>query len=382
MAINSPTSAVSESEFSENDDRSETREPSNDDDDRASQLSEGGASLKRNSSLGMFGLKGKGKPSFSFGKRRTSRSASNTEDRTPPASIPSSPSFASQKAFGPGPTPAQTAYIQRILAGPPTLTNGFAADDPLARLRAANGGEGTAVNQSSPKVTGLEESLQAFTSVEVLEGDNAFACKKCWKIKAGRYKDDSVAEEAEVIEEEPSEEDQANAESNTLGVSISSLRSVQPPSIQVSASETDLERKVPADHHRAGRSSSATRKSSASLSNSYRAHSPLRNVLGQGRDDTASLTTVESSIPADTDQDSSDGLSETSSEDEPPPGSGPDIARPKLARQASTHYVLRRAFKRYLVAKAPEVLVFHFKRFKQMHKSSLTFATSFYDLKK
>jgi ubiquitin carboxyl-terminal hydrolase 16/45 len=42
---------------------------------------------------------------------------------------------------------------------------------------------------------------------------------------------------------------------------------------------------------------------------------------------------------------------------------------------------MRRAFKRYLIAKAPEMLVFHLKRFKQSTKTGLTF-TSFYDLKK
>ena len=51
------------------------------------------------------------------------------------------------------------------------------------------------------------------------------------------------------------------------------------------------------------------------------------------------------------------------------------------ARKKSSHFIMRRAFKRYLIAKAPEVLVFHFKRFKQTQKAIMAF-TNFYDLKK
>jgi ubiquitin carboxyl-terminal hydrolase 16/45 len=111
---------------------------------------------------------------------------------------------------------------------------------------------------------GLVESLRQFTSVELLEGDNAFACKRCWKIS----RDHSVQEEPD--------------------------------------------------------------------------------------DDPGSAS------------------------DEEPPTL--PVGRPHPSRRKSTHFVLRRAYKRYMIASSPEILVFHLKRFRQTQKG-LAF-TSFYDLKK
>lgn len=107
---------------------------------------------------------------------------------------------------------------------------------------------------------GLVESLRQFTSVELLEGDNAFACKKCWK--NARDPGARDASDSEASDEEP-------------------------PSLPV---------------------------------------------------------------------------------------------RPQPNRRKSTHFVLRRAYKRYMIASPPEILVFHLKRFRQTQKG-LAF-TSFYDLKK
>ena len=304
---------MSESELSDNEtrDHQETernRRRSMDHDDEE----------KRSSSK--FGLKA----GFGFrkkGSRPNSSSSSLVDaDRTPPAtSIPGSPNTFS-RPHGPGPTPAQSAYIQRILSTPP-------AEDPLAKLRAANAGEGVSANEKS--LTGLEESLQAFTSVEVLEGDNAFACRKCWKVKTGKYQNNhaTVPEEDESVE-------------------VSTA-----PSIVID-SDTSSDRIGRAD----------------SITSVQRTHSPLRQLITDRPD------SIHSS------QGETDGLSDSSSDDEPPPV-GLSGVRPKPTRRKSSHFVMRRAFKRYLIAQAPEVLVFHFKRFKQTHKSGLTF-TSFYDLKK
>lgn len=119
---------------------------------------------------------------------------------------------------------------------------------------------------------GLVESLRQFTSVELLEGENAFACKKCWR-NARAYG----------VREEDEEQTVPN------GVSDSSDASDEEPPV----------------------------------------------------------------IP---------------------------VGRPIPNRRKSTHFVLRRAYKRYMIAKCPEVLVFHLKRFRQTQKG-LAF-TSFYDLKK
>lgn len=383
--------------------------------------------VRRNSSViaslkGGFGFN-KGRRDSKDKDKKSSRPSSSSSssivdpDKTPPAtSIPGSPNTPAHhrsllglhgSSHGPGPTPAQAAYISRILAGP----NGgqHHHDDPLARLHAANSGDGAALHSLDiPADSGLEESLRNFTSVEVLEGENAFACRKCWKVKSGKYQNHH-----NTLYEEPELETSPHLRSSKA----------PPPSISiVSGSESDLARSQSSlpvgEERRLGRASSTTSRSSAAQS--QRAPSPLRRVLESGDNDdvavqgdspviapsAASVFSSESGGLADQeslatvdvptldipdhagaldgeDDGESDGLSESSSEDEPPPQMDLPVGsmRPKPTRRKSSHFVMRRAFKRYLIAKAPEVLVFHFKRFKQTHKSGLTF-TSFYDLKK
>ncbi|BEJ14298.1 hypothetical protein CspHIS471_0400650 [Cutaneotrichosporon sp. HIS471] len=246
------------------------------------------------------------------------------------------------------PTAAQAAYIQRILNGPPGPPDSY---DPLAKLRAAHAGQA-----SPPRDSGLVESLKNFMAVEVLEGENAFACHKCWKIKVGRYS-------------------RGNSDPQTPA-------NDDVPTIAVEGDDTRSGRDVP-------RNPGVTR-----------APSPLRQVVQRSESfsptapGTASLTVVPSnggysvdslltSSTADTTAASSvsgltafpapeydtDGLSDSSeSDDEPPPEFVRRSAlRPPFSRKQSRskHFILRRAFKRYLIAKAPEVLVFHIKRFKQ-----------------
>lgn len=230
----------------------------------------------------------------------------------------------------------------------------------------------------SRPLTGLEESLQAFTSVEVLEGDNAFACRKCWKIKTGKYANahDTVHEEDETVDDD-------------LAPPVSAPRPA-PPSISIAGSDSssDVAIPTPDSERRLGRAGSATSRSSAA-SGQQRAPSPLRRLVEEQGDEAlersyaVSTISAESSAVAELEQDVSDGLSDSSSsDDEPPPVDLPVGVRPKMpTRRKSLHFTMRRAFKRYLIAQAPEVLVFHFKRFKQTQKSGLTF-TSFYDLKK
>ena len=371
---------MSESEMSDNDEKNRydsdrSRRQSMDQDDRLHTPDDANG-IRRNSSISSkFGLKGK--PSFSFGKKKPKSSSSSSSlpsvvdlDKTPPAtSIPGSPN-ASQRYHGPGPTPAQNAYIQRILSGEHVSHH----DDPLAKLKAANAGEGLTVNaHKSSSLTGLEESLKAFTSVEVLEGENAFACRKCWRIKTGKYKNT----QATLPEEDEGTE---------------SLHSTHRfgPAISVVGSDSGSEVLTTDSEQRLGRASSAASRSSAA-SQPPRAPSPLRNLrqidTQQSARDisyaTSAISVDTSSIQPEPDNADSDGLSDSSSsEDEPIPADLPLGVRPKMpTRKQSSHFTMRRAFKRYLIAQAPEVLVFHFKRFRQTQKSGLTF-TSFYDLKK
>lgn len=405
---------LSDTEMSDTEPRERDRRLSLDQDDRSTD----GSTLSRNSSMKTFGLRNK--KSFSFGKKKqeksrpgSSSSSFNGGSGPPPpvpeqdraslaSSAPTSPVVSARTthhAHGVGPTPAQMAYIHRILAPPP----GAAELDPLAKLRAANSGEGIAANQAHPSTeTGLEESLKLFTSVEVLEGENAFACKRCWKIKSGKYK----GREETVQEEDETAIEMLGSTPASPEVSALGLKSTHPapPSIAIDDSEppspSGNTSAVSTDNSRLGRAGSFASRSSASAQN-VRAPSPLRrqveidvnattrsisNMTLSSSSDSQSVsladgTTAGTTRWANEDDTEDDGLSDTDTSDEDQPDTAIRIGRPKPTRRQSSHFVMRRAFKRYLFAKAPEVLIFHFKRFKQTHKTSMMF-TSFYDLKK
>lgn len=404
---------LSDTEMSDTEPKERDRRLSLDQDDRRSDTS----GLSRSSSK-TFGLRNK--KSFSFGKKKPEKSrpgsssssfngGSGSGPSIPPppeqdrvslaSSAPSSPVVSARTnlhAHGVGPTAAQMAYIHRILAPPPNA----AELDPLTKLRAANSGEGIAANHAHPSTeTGLEESLKLFTSVEVLEGENAFACKRCWKIKSGKYKgrEDTVQEEDETALEML---DSAPVSPEVSAVGLRSTHAA-PPSIAIADSEAPSGTTSPVgcDNSRLGRAGSVASRSSASAQN-VRAPSPLRrqvevdvnattrsvSEMTLSSTDSRSVsqldaTTTEATTLTREDDTEDDGLSDTDTSDEDQPDTAIHIGRPKPTRRQSSHFVMRRAFKRYLFAKAPEVLIFHFKRFKQTHKTSMMF-TSFYDLKK
>lgn len=85
------------------------------------------------------------------------------------------------------PTREQQEYIQKLFAEIP-------GPSPLAGLRIAqphgNGvvhptaaeANGSSLALADAMSTGLYSCLMQFTSVEMLEGDNAFQCRRCWKL--------------------------------------------------------------------------------------------------------------------------------------------------------------------------------------------------------
>lgn len=115
------------------------------------------------------------------------------------SSVPSArPSRPRVKPRIPKPTAEQSAYIRRVLAEvpgpspsplplqlrwaqpgvpstvPATPVNVSPATQSLAQLQLQS-----TVDQT---LTDLYECLRGFTSVEVLEGENSFACRNCWKL--------------------------------------------------------------------------------------------------------------------------------------------------------------------------------------------------------
>lgn len=72
---------------------------------------------------------------------------------------------------------SQAAYIRRILGSAPNPNVLSSLKLPPATEAAVGGWLGLPASSQN----GLMDSLRQFTAVEVLEGENSFACKKCWR---------------------------------------------------------------------------------------------------------------------------------------------------------------------------------------------------------
>ncbi|WVN86745.1 uncharacterized protein L203_101917 [Cryptococcus depauperatus CBS 7841] len=397
-------------------------------------LEEGAHRLGRNKTFG--GLKGK---RLSFRKKRLAKpsSASSSLSSTPafdaernvaaaPTPIQSAyKSHESQesqarphhhgKRYHAGPTPAQAAYIARILAPPATAE----MNDPIARLRAAQSLGGSPNNkfsigsESLPTETDLERSLREFTSVEVLEGPNAFACQKCWKIKHRKY----AYHEATLREE--NEYDNTTGDMTPAALKTASLPVSKRPSTLSMPSETSVmtsssigslslpSPRVPPPsmsiHNRSDSNSSSSRDDRSmpmgrvsslgfqlSTVPPARARSPLRRqieneetltneVLNTTMDQSFTsqesnsgsfivLSEAEGDVENANTPSESDGLSDSETETE-------EEEESNKPEKKSKHFVMGRAFKRYLIARSPEVLVFQLKRFKALSQTMTRFTT-------
>jgi ubiquitin carboxyl-terminal hydrolase 16/45 len=300
----------------------------------------------------------------------------------------------------PKPRPEQAAYIRRLLNGPNLPPR--ATDDPLERLRngmaqmpispGAPGGlpgndahhlpETTATANHQPTIEGLEtdlmDSLRNFTAVEVLEGDNAFACHKCWRYKTGRggRRRRELARLANMAHAPAAGETSSSSDSEdgaATPAKRNSVAFVDPRKIPEIAVTTDDEPANPSiaanDVSVPNGSLTANRSPRPSSTSSVEADmlTVLSSASGRSNSGTSGYQT-----------------SSEDSSDEAPVGRLSVVRPPPPQRRKSQHFVLQRAFKRYMIARAPPVLVFHFKRFQQSSKQAASnmYSGSFAALKK
>jgi hypothetical protein len=300
----------------------------------------------------------------------------------------------------PKPRPEQAAYIRRLLNGPNLPPR--AMDDPLERLRSGmaqmqvqqglgatgghSAGEGNGLAEgpagvSLPAIDGLEtdlmDSMKNFTAVEVLEGDNAFACHKCWRYKTGRGgRRRKLAKLANVppaggtsSSSSDSEDQQAAQPAKGHSVAFAEPRMVV-PEIAVTTDDEPMGRVTPTQETVVPNSSLTANRS------------PRPSTTGSVETDR--LTVVSSNSGRSGSGTSGYQTSSEESSDEGPVGRLSVVRPPPPQRRKSQHFVLQRAFKRYMIARAPPVLVFHFKRFQQSSKQSAAnmYSGSFAALKK
>lgn len=112
-------------------------------------------------------------------------STSPETDRRTPSPLPRSNSPQPQNL-----TRQETEYLRRLLTDVPSST----AVLPLSNIfRAASGTSSTEIgggNANWPKFGGVqsvEDCLRMFTAVEVLDGENKYGCRRCWKMANGQY---------------------------------------------------------------------------------------------------------------------------------------------------------------------------------------------------
>lgn len=323
----------------------------------------------------------------------------------------------------PKPRPEQAAYIRRLLNGPNLPPR--ASDDPLERLR--NGMNQMQVEGSSPGVpiseassmhgtdhaaasagaaaidgldTDLMDSLKTFTSVEVLEGDNAFACHRCWRYKTGRggKKHLRNKKHSETTTEREKLSGSSSSESDDERPAPSSSPSQQKKRVTMGAT-TEIKSSVPEIEVTAAAAQAHSAATSSENLAATQTPGSLAAALDARRGTMSSVETDRATTRSSNSGKSGSGLSgyktssEESSDDELPPASSQQqqpagrlsVVRPPMpARRKSQHFVLQRAFKRYMIARSPPVLVFHFKRFQASSKAAASnmYSSSFAQLKK
>ncbi|KAK0192101.1 hypothetical protein F5146DRAFT_1135848 [Armillaria mellea] len=103
----------------------------------------------------------------------------------------------------PKPSRAEQAYLRKILAD----VTYQSAPNPFALLNHLNGSSSSSHHHSSQtsqhmwsklgQLLGIEDCLKMFTAVEILDGENMVGCRRCWKIANGLYKPSSKRDEGD-----------------------------------------------------------------------------------------------------------------------------------------------------------------------------------------
>ncbi|EPQ29489.1 uncharacterized protein PFL1_02708 [Pseudozyma flocculosa PF-1] len=270
--------------------------------------------------------------------------------------------------------------------------------------------------QEEQNSTGLIAALRQFTSVEVLDGENSFACKNCWRLqnppsakereryrrrkerRGLRYGSDDESEPSS--SEGGSESDRegavarATAKEQARHVSAAAGKSDDGPlngsaTLADGAAPSDMAPRrfnasiptitthagtPPATEATEGKQLGLQNEAMAKLSAPHRdehGHRPPDSPLmasSHGSDSNLSASASGYDTGTETDRsgvatslDSETGLDESDADADETRPAAPS-SKPKGPKR-STQSLPRRALKRYLIASAPPVLVFHLKRF-------------------
>ncbi|KAG8756743.1 hypothetical protein FRC12_010477 [Ceratobasidium sp. 428] len=309
----------------------------------------------------------------------------------------------------------EAAYLKKVLAdvgAPPT--------NPLAMLKGAADGLGMLKDPfARPSMDdvwlklssgrgSIPDALRSFTAVEVLEGDNAFACRRCWKIAhgipVGRARgagsgggvNGTKSKESVSTSESAYDSDSSGSDSDSEQSSSDQGSLVPPPPLGGIPLRPASTSGVGAGPEQWARDTVLPRPSSAPMveDRALTSMQPIPTIEMTSPDAerarpfpaspppmvrTATQGSTETGSSAVTGDESAHSTAATS-------GLGPIIAAPvprtPIALRSTTlpahasaaltaiprsqQYIHRRALKRYLIATPPPVLVIHLKRFQQV----------------
>ncbi|KAG8755581.1 hypothetical protein FRC14_003935 [Serendipita sp. 396] len=255
-----------------------------------------------------------------------------------------------------GPSKQEAAYLRRIMA------NTEMSKHPLELLRAGLGANGTANGDSITAAAAswlrlgptngptLQHCLRQFTAVESLEGDNMVGCSRCWKLANPTYiskrrrrssQSSSSSSSDESDSDEPSQE-----RHSASGVPAQSTSSV--PSISTTSPDGII------------RSSTLNGKPQTS------SNAPSSTYLTPASSRHGSIRQTGTSGSAETADSDSTSMSDVSGVSLPMRPKEVRLKAPSIPK--SQRVLLRRAYKRYLIAVPPPVLVIHLKRFQQVSR--------------
>ncbi|KAJ7638629.1 hypothetical protein FB45DRAFT_903402 [Roridomyces roridus] len=319
----------------------------------------------------------------------------------------------------PKPSAGETAYLRQILAD-------------------VSGGSDALWLKLGGGLPGVEECLRMFTAVEVLDGENMVGCRRCWKIANGEYVPRTRVPNEKAGEDNDDSEDSGDNQESPVVPIVNGARPLIPTSISTpvipvySGSTSSLPLVTPqssSSDSALGRShfedetdnttppSSASSMHSLPISGEQEAETspvaeltvvpptpsddtfgaarggehPTLNPITEGVEMSHKDAAVNGLHPPNASHHyrhhSWDESTDGSSGDESDMSSGHvssaspsdgELAAPRTKPKSKPKPVIMRpAFKRYLIAVPPPVLVIHLKRFQQVSKTMISFSNGF-----
>ncbi|KAJ3935765.1 MAG: hypothetical protein NXY57DRAFT_887152, partial [Lentinula lateritia] len=259
-------------------------------------------------------------------------------------------------------------------------------------------------------LAGIEECLRMFTAVEVLDGENMVGCRRCWKLANGWYEEREKKREGkrgrERIREEDEEDEYGNDDSEDEDSTEDSDEDDEDDHERGSESE-DTSPTTSGSIEEVPGSAANLRTTSSAPASPTLTHKPLSSAststnyssdVDGGESDTTSISTTASAAASGQ---SVESLADTSMTNpfttpsavsfETNGNNGQQHHRPSSSKSRSSltkknpkkskgpkPVIMRPAYKRYLIATPPPILVIHLKRFQQINKSAIiSFSSGF-----